>query len=50
MVTPLLLLMNISKNIIDDKSLTDGWSLMFTSTCGKKGTFPSANCSAECKV
>jgi len=39
MVTPLLLLMNISKNIIDDKSLTDAWSLMFINTGGKRALF-----------
>jgi hypothetical protein len=38
-VTPLLLLMNISKNIVDDKSLTDAWLVMFTNTCRKRAPF-----------
>jgi hypothetical protein len=39
MVTPLLLLTNISKNTVDDKSLTDAWLLLFTNTRRKRAPF-----------
>ena len=39
MVTPLLLLAIIRNKIIDDKSLTDAWLLMFTDTYEKTGPF-----------
>jgi ribonuclease HIII len=40
MVTPLVLLKNISYDILNNKSLTDVSSLMFTSICKKKVPFP----------
>jgi len=39
MVTPLLLLKNIGYDILNDKSLTDMCSLMFTNICKKKVAF-----------
>jgi len=49
MVKPLLLLMNIGKNITNDKSLTDAWSLMFTNIHGKRAPFQVQNAVLDVK-